>query len=58
MPFWGVLGSREQGGGGGGAEEKHFRELGEKCHFSFREQGAKTPLVASTVEEDTGVPTV
>ena len=26
-----------------GAEEKHFRELGRKGHFSFREQGAKTP---------------
>ena len=26
-----------------GAEEKHFLGAGEKGHFSFREQGAKTP---------------
>ena len=31
---------RKQGFREQGAEEKHFRE----CHFSFREQGAKTPL--------------
>ena len=40
---FGILGSRDQE-----PEEKHFRELGRKVHFSIREQGAENTLLHET----------